>query len=75
MNELTLKIQELANRCQAILDAMRSPDVHARSPSPKTKIAYERQAQQLLQRTRTLKVACLRSFNQQPVLPHFANAW
>ena len=52
MNELTLRIQELANRCQAILDAMRSPDVHApRGPSSKTKLAYERQAQQLLHRT------------------------
>ena len=53
MNELTLRIQELANRCQAILDAMRSPDVQEqRSTSHKTKIEYERQAQQLLQRAR-----------------------
>ena len=52
MNELHVKIQELANRCQAILNAMLSTGVHAlRGPSPKTKIAYERQARQLLHRT------------------------
>ena len=52
MSDLRIKTQELANRCQALLDAMRSPDVHApRGPSSKTKLAYERQAQQLLHRT------------------------
>ena len=52
MNELHVKIQELANRCQAILNAMRSTDVYAlRGPSSKTKIAYERQSRQLLHRT------------------------
>ena len=53
MNELLIKVQELANRCQAILDAMRPPDVQVqRSTSHKTKVEYERQAQQLLQRAR-----------------------
>lgn len=53
MSDLLIKTQELANRCQAILDALRSPDVQERrSVSYKTKIEYERQAQQLLQRAR-----------------------
>ncbi len=50
MNELLIKIQELAKRCQAILDTMHSPDVDVqRGPSARTKLAYERQAQRLLQ--------------------------
>ena len=53
MNELDLKMQELVKRCRAILDAMRSPDVHTPySPSPKTETEYKRQAEQLIHRAR-----------------------
>lgn len=50
MSDLTIKMQELVKRCQAILDAMFSHE--PRNASPKTEVEYERQAQQLLQRTR-----------------------
>ncbi|TXH20499.1 MAG: integrase [Gammaproteobacteria bacterium] len=50
MSDLTIKMQELVKRCQAILDAMFSRE--PRSASPKTQVEYERQAQQLLQRAR-----------------------
>ena len=50
MSDLTIKMQELVKRCQAILNAMFSRE--PRSASPKTQVEYERQAQQLLQRAR-----------------------
>lgn len=53
MNDLPLKLRELAKRCQAILDAMLSTNTHApRRTSLKTEVEYERQAQRLLQRAR-----------------------
>ena len=42
MSDLTIKMQELVKRCQAILDAMFSRE--PRSASPKTQVEYERQA-------------------------------
>ena len=51
MNELLFKMQELANHCQTVLNAMRSSDIQEqRSTSYETKVEYKRQAQQLLQR-------------------------
>ena len=82
MNELLIKVQELANRCQAILDAMRPPDVQVqRSTSHKTKVEYERQAQQLLQRARHVEgglfavvqsTRCVTTFRKRLIaLEHF----
>ncbi len=53
MNELHIKLHELAERCQAILDSMRSPDAHTpHRTSAKTETEYKRQAEQLLHRAR-----------------------
>lgn len=54
MNDQQMTWEELANRCQKILDAMfRSPDgLKPRNISYKTEVEYERQAQQLLHRAR-----------------------
>ncbi len=55
MSDLHLKLQELAMRCQAILDAMRSPGTTTLDASAKTQAEYTRQGKQLLEHAKRVE--------------------
>lgn len=55
MSDIHLKLQELAARCQAILDAMRSPDAAVVDASAKTQAEYTQQGKQLLEHAKRVE--------------------
>jgi len=73
MSDIHLRLQELAARCQAILDAMRSPDAAVVDASAKLRLTTPSKANNSLSTPSASKEACTLQSSPHPASPRFAS--